>query len=191
MTSYEQKAKQLKQSLSLAKSYPNHHLSYYKLNFSLEDGIWRRQPVNINEMREKDNIEHAKARRIELIKVLKYFTKDTKFSLASFRGIDTRDPSHIFSEDTYCCCGENSALYVCEHIATGMRFYLGSSCIKHFDPEYDIRRGANLKNGTCNICSVPLRCKSNNKTGIKRNYSSKKQDNICFECEPKNFNYFT
>ena len=49
----------------------------------------------------------------------------------------------------------------------------------------------NLKNGLCEICSVQLRCKANNKYEIKANYSSKKKDNICFECEPKNFNYFT
>jgi len=187
MTSHQ---KILKQITSLEKCYTNHSKKYYEQNFNLEDGIWRRRPVNTEERRENSNAEHAKMRRIELIKVLKHFTKEKKFSVNSFIGHDNQEPAHSYDHDTYCCCGENSSLYVCQHVETGMRFYLGSSCIKLFDPHYDTRRGANLKNGTCKICSVPLRCKSNNKAGIKRNYSPKKQDNICFECEPKNFNYF-
>ena len=183
MTSYAKEVKKLKQSVDLAKAYPNHNKAYYDKNFKLEDGIWRRRPININELEELDNIDHAKARRIELIKVLKHFTKERDFKMDKFIGVDSQEPSHIYSEDTYCCCGENSSLYICTHIETGKRFYLGSSCIKQFDPNFDKRRGGNLKNGICVICNVPLRCNSNNDAGIIRNYSRKKEDKICFECE--------
>lgn len=169
-----------------AELWEQHSDSYYTNNFIEEDGIIRRMPLGENEMAEGDGLEsHGYMRHIELIKVLKYFTKEVKMKFSNFIGNPKKDPSHNYAVDTFCCCGERSSLYICEHIDTGMKFYLGSECIKKFDPDFDDRRGATLKYGCCKDCDTPLRCKTNNKKRLDRNYCPKRDNGICFDCEDK------
>ena len=176
----------LAESERQADLWKQHSDAYYSNNFIEENGIIRRTPMDENEMAAGDGIEfHGYMRHIELIKVLKYFTKEVKMNFSNFIGHAKKEATHNFAEDTFCCCGERSSLYICEHIDTGMKFYLGSECIKKFDPDFDDRRGSTLKYGCCNDCDTPLRCKTNNKKNLDRNYSPKKDNGICFDCENK------
>lgn len=174
MTEIEKKAELFKQ----------HSHEYYIVNFYKDNGIIRRHAPNENH---DDNAVYDKPflRHIELIKVLKYFTGEVKMKFSDYKGELTTKPVLIHAEDTFCCCGEKSGLYICEHTGTGKKFFLGSKCIQKFDPNFDENRGAGLKYGPCIECNTPLRCKTNNKKGILRTYSTKKDDNICFECDNK------
>lgn len=177
----------LTESEKKAELYKQHSDTYYSSNFNLENGIIRRRPIGIVETDTgfNNNEETGYLRHIELIKVLKYYTKEIKMNFSNFKGEHKQYPVHEWNEETFCCCGENSSLYICEHIGTGKKFYLGSSCIKKFDPTFDEERGAGLKYGLCVECETPLRCRTNKKKDLRSNYSQLKSDSICFDCENK------
>ena len=174
----------LTESEKKAELFKQHSHEYYIVNFYKDNGIIRRHALNENH---DDNAVNGKPflRHIELIKVLKYFTGEVKMKFSDYKGEVRTTPVIYYAEDTFCCCGEKSSLYICEHTGTGKKFYLGSKCIQKFDPNFDENRGAGLKNGLCIECNTPLRCKTNNIKGILRNYSTKKDDNTCFDCDNK------
>ena len=62
---------------------------------------------------------------------------------------------------------------------TGMLFYMGSECIKIFQPSFEPEGDK----GICSICAVNLRMKSNKEKGKKKNYDGNCKK-ICNLCNP-------
>ena len=157
--------------------YKQHSQSYYDSNFYEDEGVIRRIAKNARED-DKGCEENPLKRHLELIKVVKHFLdKDfVKLKLNELEG--DKEPTYNYEQrETYCICGENSTLYKCEHLETGISFYMGSRCITYFHPDFEPAND----NGVCTECNDKLRVKGNKKKGKVKNYD-KGSIKICFIC---------
>jgi len=124
---------------------------------------------------------NPKERRIELYNVLKHFLNISEIKHNDFEGKNKEiyEYEELPHGTTFCICGQRSKLFICEHKSTGMLFYMGSNCIKLFQPSFEPEGNK----GVCSICAVNLRMKSNKKKGINMNYDGNCK-NICNLCNP-------
>lgn len=157
--------------------YKQHSQEYYDTNFYKDAGVIRRIPKNAREEQDDATDEPLK-RHLELIKVVKHFlNKDfVKLKFNELEG--EQEPDYDYEKkETYCICGENSALFKCTHLETGISFYMGSKCITYFEPNFE---KAN-ENGVCIYCNDKLRLKANKKKKKVKNYDGSSVK-ICFVC---------
>ena len=122
---------------------------------------------------------NPKDRRMELYTVLKHFVNVPQIKHNEFEGYNK--VIYEYEHDTFCICGQRSKLYICEHKKTGLLFYMGSECIKLFQPSFEPEGDK----GVCSICAVNLRMKSNKEKGKNRNYDGNCKK-ICNLCNPVN-----
>ena len=135
-----------------------------------------RRGITSREDEDGSNVS-PKERRIELYNVLKHFVNISEIKHNEFKGYNK--VIYEYEHDTFCICGQRSKLYICEHKNTGMLFYMGSECIKLFQPSFEPEGDK----GVCSICAVNLRMKSNKEKRKNRNYDGNCKK-ICNLCNP-------
>jgi hypothetical protein len=150
---------------------------YFDNNFYRDGGVIRRQ-AHSAEYADACNVS-PKERRIELYTVLHHFLNKNHINNNEFEG--QSKVIYEYDRGTFCICGQNSKLFKCVHIETRKQFYMGSECIKLFQPSFE----AEGENGVCSICAVNLRMKSNKKKGKIKNYDGNCKK-ICNICNPIN-----
>lgn len=149
---------------------------YFDNNFYTDGGAIRRFAQQQND---DGCTVSPKERRIELYSVLHHFLNKNQVKINEFVGYSK--VIYDFNEETFCICGQKSRLFLCEHLESGEQFYMGSECIKLFQPSFE----AEGDKGVCSICAVKLRMKSNKKKEKMRNYDGNCK-NICMLCNPIN-----
>jgi len=146
---------------------------YFDTNFYYDNGVIRRKS-SIAEYENACNVS-SRERRIELYRVIHHFVDKNHIKNNELYGFNKT--SYEYDEDTYCICGQRSQLFECVHKKTGIRFYMGSSCIKLFQADFEPEND----NGVCLECCVNLRKKGNKKKEKVKNYDGSSVK-ICFEC---------
>jgi hypothetical protein len=155
-----------------------HPQSYYDTNFYYDGDVIRRVAKNAREDDDGAN-ENPLKRRLELIKVVKHFLHKKPWEKLRYcELIGEKEPDYEYEKyETYCICGENSQLFRCTHTESGTSFYMGTRCVKHFDPDFEPANN----NGVCLLCNDNLRLKKSNKKNKVKNYE-KNCKKICFKC---------
>ena len=138
-----------------------------------------------------DNIRYPN-KPYELRKIIKDLTGEDLFVL------NMDDKYKLFKEDKFqitgdlienypqCCCSclDCSKQWVIEYIPTGIKFCVGSVCIRNFKSKrLNSQLGYAMKNKRCIICDAYLVFKNNN---AQYSINTKQSHKICIKCENSN-----